>query len=337
MKCAVQDQQVLVRPVSGPVYALSVPAHMELFELQQLIEEHDGIPMTDQRITWGERPCPMTLVFDHSVELQVHLRVCGGKGGFGSLLRGSQPGAAKITTTNFGACRDLNGRRIRHVEQERELTEWRQQQQEQEQEKKQQKKHRTEKGPVIELESFAEESEALALSVSDTVQEALKNSPAVSLLPAKRSPPPSDDWNSSAPKRMKGDDLFGLLPEEDDNEDPNPSPALQTKKESIATSQEDQSSQPPAPVASVSTPVPSVTEKEEEEVELLDLGKYGTVEELVQEGPDVLKRNLESRGLKCGGSLQQRAERLFAVRGIPQDQWDRKLLAPKKGRRDKKK
>ena len=47
--------------------------------------------------------------------------LCGGKGGFGSMLRA----AGKVNkTTNNLACRDLLGRRIRYTEQEKELTEW---------------------------------------------------------------------------------------------------------------------------------------------------------------------------------------------------------------------
>jgi hypothetical protein len=49
------------------------------------------------------------------------LRVAGGKGGFGSLLRGA--GTSGAATTNQDACRDLSGRRIRHVEAERKLRE----------------------------------------------------------------------------------------------------------------------------------------------------------------------------------------------------------------------
>lgn len=51
-------------------------------------------------------------------------RLRGGKGGFGSLLRGS--GAAQKKTTNFDACRDMSGRRMRHVNAEKKLKEWRQ-------------------------------------------------------------------------------------------------------------------------------------------------------------------------------------------------------------------
>ncbi len=47
--------------------------------------------------------------------------LAGGKGGFGSLLRSKK---STVKTTNFGACRDLSGRRLRHVEQERALAAW---------------------------------------------------------------------------------------------------------------------------------------------------------------------------------------------------------------------
>ena len=50
------------------------------------------------------------------------LRLCGGKGGFGALLRG-QGRDGKITD-NFDAMRDLSGRRVRHVEAEKKLKEW---------------------------------------------------------------------------------------------------------------------------------------------------------------------------------------------------------------------
>jgi hypothetical protein len=54
--------------------------------------------------------------------LELHLGLDGGKGGFGSLLRGGQ-GLNHKKTTNFNSCRDLNGRRIRIVDAERRLNE----------------------------------------------------------------------------------------------------------------------------------------------------------------------------------------------------------------------
>jgi len=61
--------------------------------------------------------------------------------------------------------------------------------------------------------------------------------------------------------------------------------------------------------------------------ENLDLSVYNTVEELEQLGLDVLKTALMCRCLKCGGTLQQRAERLFSVKGLERDRIPAALLA----------
>lgn len=53
--------------------------------------------------------------------IQVVHRLLGGKGGFGALLRGA--GRAALTD-NFDACRDLNGRRLRHVNADKKLADW---------------------------------------------------------------------------------------------------------------------------------------------------------------------------------------------------------------------
>ena len=55
--------------------------------------------------------------------IEVRIKLKGGKGGFGSSLRLQQ--ATKKQTKNFDACRDLQGRRLRKVNQERQLNEWR--------------------------------------------------------------------------------------------------------------------------------------------------------------------------------------------------------------------
>ncbi len=49
----------------------------------------------------------------------------GGKGGFGTLLKGQSRQAGAKLTTDFGACRDLQGRRLRHVNDEIKLRKWR--------------------------------------------------------------------------------------------------------------------------------------------------------------------------------------------------------------------
>jgi hypothetical protein len=62
----------------------------------------------------------------------------------------------------------------------------------------------------------------------------------------------------------------------------------------------------------------------------LDLDSYPSVEELQGLGLDRLKAALMAAGLKCGGTLQERAARLFSVKGLSLDQYPPKLLAKRK-------
>eukprot|EP01031_Cornospumella_fuschlensis_P040127 gene40127-48896_t len=62
--------------------------------------------------------------------LQVtYVPIVGGKGGFGANLRTLAKQRGKKQTTNFGACRDLSGRRLRHVNDEIILRKWQEAQQ----------------------------------------------------------------------------------------------------------------------------------------------------------------------------------------------------------------
>ncbi|MED6269221.1 hypothetical protein CHARACLAT_031005 [Characodon lateralis] len=67
-------------------------------------------------------------------------RLCGGKGGFGSMLRAL--GAQIEKTTNREACRDLSGRRLRDVNHEKEMADWLKKQAEREAEKEQRRLER---------------------------------------------------------------------------------------------------------------------------------------------------------------------------------------------------
>ncbi|CAJ1965878.1 unnamed protein product [Cylindrotheca closterium] len=59
------------------------------------------------------------------VQISVVSAIRGGKGGFGTLLKGQSRQAGAKLTTDFGACRDLQGRRLRHVNDEIKLRKWR--------------------------------------------------------------------------------------------------------------------------------------------------------------------------------------------------------------------
>lgn len=42
---------------------------------------------------------------------------------------------------------------------------------------------------------------------------------------------------------------------------------------------------------------------------------------------DRLKSALMAEGLKCGGTLEQRAQRLFSIKGLPREKWDKAIVA----------
>ena len=68
----------------------------------------------------------------------------------------------------------------------------------------------------------------------------------------------------------------------------------------------------------------------------IDLESYDSAESLLSLGADNLKHILSERGLKCGGTVVQRAERLYSVKGLNQDQISKELLATAgKGRKRK--
>lgn len=60
---------------------------------------------------------------------------------------------------------------------------------------------------------------------------------------------------------------------------------------------------------------------------VIDLDYYSTVEELMEVGPDKLKEALAALGLKSGGTVQQRAERLFLTKHTPLEKLDKKHFA----------
>jgi hypothetical protein len=81
-------------------------------------------------VSQGKRLSNNARISQNLPEYQIRICLLGGKGGFGSLLK-RQP-AVKKRTNNFDACRDLSGRRLRHVNQEKMLIEFQKKKEEEE-------------------------------------------------------------------------------------------------------------------------------------------------------------------------------------------------------------
>lgn len=103
-------------------------------------------------------------------------RLCGGKGGFGSMLRAI--GAQIEKTTNREACRDLSGRRLRDINEEQRLKKWISQQSEREKEAEERKKKKLAKlsaEPKFEFndKSYEHERADLVEKLSDSVEQGM--------------------------------------------------------------------------------------------------------------------------------------------------------------------
>lgn len=96
------------------------------------------------------------------------------------------------------------------------------------------------------------------------------------------------------------------------------------------TSNEDAGTSTPAAGSAHKTPA-AAKEASPQPVEFpaVNLAKHKTVASLEKLGLDHLKHALTARGLKCGGNAQQRAERLFAVKGLNPEEYPAALLAKK--------
>ncbi|KAF3775464.1 SDE2-like protein [Nymphaea thermarum] len=426
--------QVFVRCFDGRSLCLQIDGHdLSGLSLRRTIHEKTLIPPSVQRLVTGTREITDEFLLKPdgsglfpSVNLLLRLR--GGKGGFGSLLRGAATKAGQKKTNNFDACRDMSGRRLRHVNAERRLEEWKAEAEERKLEKiaqeflnKQMKKDKSKPlGVKAEkyLESYRADTSKSVEEVRAAVQESIGNLRAN----AKRKGLENEGQTS---KRLKG--LWVLEEDEDDDEDADEksvvldegnaecneaaelddrgspsslstasglgtdgvsgssSPCTEgvssdcdsaqnvltdsadhavhrtndfvengssqvapTEQEHGASSEAsvdgDTSAATPAscscdPVDSECQHAPVTSEaahdnltkedavKESQFDEALNLDNFQTAKDFEIIGMERLKSELQARGLKCGGTLEQRAERLFLLKTMPMDKIPKKHLA----------
>lgn len=142
--------------------------------LKATISQKYGVPTEDLFITINGKPVPANLDIKNTENVvRVHTKLVGGKGGFGSMLRAI--GAQIEKTTNREACRDLSGRRLRDINEEKRLRKWLEGQEEREREaveRKQKKLERLIAEPKIDVNlnpSYEKERKELPERVSAAV------------------------------------------------------------------------------------------------------------------------------------------------------------------------
>ena len=90
------------------------------------VEDCEGIPVALQRFSSCSRLVRDLSSVQEMTTLRLSLDLLGGKGGFGANLKALKDRVGQMKTKNFSACRDLNGRRLRHVDTERSIEAWNQ-------------------------------------------------------------------------------------------------------------------------------------------------------------------------------------------------------------------
>ncbi|XP_034043863.1 replication stress response regulator SDE2 isoform X2 [Thalassophryne amazonica] len=322
--------------------------------------QQTGVPSDDVFVCRGNRLSHPQDPLQHGATYQLVPRLCGGKGGFGSMLRAL--GAQIEKTTNREACRDLSGRRLRDVNHEKEMAAWLEKQEEREAEKEQRRRERLQRKLAQPKHVF---SDAEYQRQCNELDERLEESVLKGLQVKRRN---MEQKQQSAKKKLKTSSSPGfwsgvehLLSSEDEDEAPSTSGcgaavAMTTEeadpglcgaevpqsRSCSSTSAEhrktpkDQKPEPDQtgePGEEKSTEVSGVdlwSCTSQQRTRLLDLDSVTSVQQLEDFGLDVLKEALMCRGLKCGGTLAERAARLFSVRGLKEEQIDCKLFAKKK-------
>ncbi|KAE8884109.1 hypothetical protein PF005_g4958 [Phytophthora fragariae] len=121
-----EELQFLVHFNRTLCVSLAAPAAC-VARLISFIQAREGVPssLLDLYVD-GHKLSLSSHVPSFPVIIRARLRggLRGGKGGFGAMLRSMGKASGAKATTDFGACRDLHGRRLRHVNQEVAMHKW---------------------------------------------------------------------------------------------------------------------------------------------------------------------------------------------------------------------
>ncbi|XP_020571483.1 protein SDE2 homolog [Phalaenopsis equestris] len=165
------------------------------------------------------------------------LRLPGGKGGFGSLLRGAATKAGQKKTNNFDACRDMSGRRLRHVNAEKKLEEWKAEADDRRLEKLaeqflKKKAKETKKNSSVDVDKYLEKYREDSAKCMEEVEESVRRSFDV-YKDLKRKICPSSDLSSKRFKIWLGKNKIDESCSEDDDESDNDDDNDKTEDKSV--------------------------------------------------------------------------------------------------------
>lgn len=315
------------------------------------------------------------------VKYSFHLRVRGGKGGFGSLLRSFRVNKS----TNKLMMRDLNGRRMASVDEEAKLKRYLEKQARKEQELKEKRKAKLEKltaGPakhMFEDQDYLSRREEIINKTEDACEagfalmlEMKRNSRKSKEQENKNDEDEDDDVNAedvtdlfndrggrkrkiAAPSIGEDGGNKRINDESDDSEDDSENEVDPEELEAIrqyfeAKKQDEKDNgegtseavpevlvdeqeiepakRPRLDSASNIDDLPKIDVKTPCEYGPISLDDFTSAEDLELLGLEHLKSALNDRGLKCGGSLVERAARLWCVKGKQPREYPKNILTP---------
>ncbi|KAL4503221.1 hypothetical protein ABPG72_000827 [Tetrahymena utriculariae] len=305
----------------------------------------------------------------HNSFLRVLMRIRGGKGGFGSQLKKDAKAQKKITDWNLS--RDLQGRRMRDVNNEKKLVEFfKKQKQEQDQVAKElkefkdmQKEQGTQNfGYQIMNNDYKDRIEKVEESISNSVllgmnkQKQNKNKPSQE----QQEEYEKDEYRFKIPKKLKKSDqnpespIEGEIKQEFTNttnseqqENKNekqeekvyqlPFTQSDLKQEEISTQNLDSVDANKLNDPQNSQQKQSRIDKnkliaigEIKEFNNIELDQIKSIDNLIKLGDAHLKNELTRLGLKAGGKVEEKAQRLWVIKQDPSNLFNPKYIAKKK-------
>jgi len=269
----------------------------------------------------------------------------GGKGGFGTLLRSTGKKKGRNAEPNNDMCRDLKGQRYHVSENARKMEKWTKEESLREEEalalkyieeqtgEKARKRAKMEK----EEERFRKDSEevkermeeAMKVATTKTIQTTVEKGRVRDEEEEEDDSDNEEDEDDFRRKKKKRTTNKSTTEEEEieEEEEEQIEEGKEEERKVIKVAKANDAKEFPvvgaAPMSSNSSP------PKQENFEPIDLHDINVAQELERFGLDHLKIELTRQNLKCGGSLEERANRLFLLKMTPFEAIDKKHKAMK--------
>lgn len=331
--------------------------HIPIGRLDELVRGR-----RDVRLLLAGRPLGIELLRNLPADctLTLHQLIAGGKGGFGSLLRAF--GKQILISNNKEACRDLNGRRMRDVNNEKKLKEWLLKQADnrsKQDDKLERLKRKRKASPkhCFEDRKYQRQKRMIENELENALDDAFNvlqrrgcqnkrsddgSARLIGIPEVESEEEESEDKEEEVicisqelyDKLIREDSGMSLRQEEecrlegeDRLEEEGRLEAIENHAMTGDTSPKGRRKEEIDCHLLTRGEMPPLCD--EAKTDLIDLASLASARELLRLGPERLKRELQQRGLKCGGTTLERADRLWAVRDL--QEYPRKLLARTRG------